>query len=226
MQLKALSTGRFQQQWTNEYSLIESVILSCVVEKRTVPVNSLILKQGTNLKNLMLVKKGKVSFGYCAGNGRVFQLGSLMCDDQLLGEMEFFSNYRCQMNVQALESVEVWEINGERLQKALLTEPKLALFFASAIAIDYQDTIEIFTQRLLHPIAYNIALDLYQRERNERKLDSFQKDYLEAERFGTTDRVYRRAIKLLEGLSLIKKEKNTIHVIDITKLKAFLEQKM
>ena len=74
--------------------------------------------------------------------------------------------------------------------------------------------------------AYNIALDLYQRERNERKLDSFQKDYLEAERFGTTDRVYRRAIKLLESLSLIKKEKNTIHVIDITKLKAFLGQKM
>nr|WP_236689461.1 hypothetical protein [Photobacterium angustum] len=128
------------------------------------------------------------------------------------------------MNIIAVEPIEVAIIDTQKLQRCLLEQPRLSLYFASAIAIDYQDTIEILSRRLLYPITYNVAYDIYHQYLNDLPVDGFQKNYLEAERFATSDRVYRRAIKELESKGLIAKEKNGLRILNLEGLKVFIEE--
>ncbi|MGP1782888.1 Crp/Fnr family transcriptional regulator, partial [Shewanella frigidimarina] len=169
----------------------------CITETKTVAAQHKLMQQGQQVNALILVPHGRISMGYTARNGRSFQLGTMTCDSQLFGEMEFFTDYLCQLDIIAEETLEISIINGDKLQQALLKTPQFALFFASAIAIDYQDTVDIFTRRMLYPIAYNIAYDLYHQYLKDQPVEGFTKCYLEAERFATTDRVYRRAVKKL-----------------------------
>ncbi len=162
--------------------------------------------QGEHVENLYLVDSGRISMGVTARNGKTFLLGTLECEQQVFGEMEFFTGYRCQMDIVPVEPVEVAIIDAQKLQKCLLEQPRLSLYFASAIAIDYQDTVEILSRRLLYPITYNVAYDIYHQYLNDLPVDGFQKNYLEAERFATSDRVYRRAVKELENKGFIAKE--------------------
>lgn len=223
MQLKPLDKGRFQPMWHQEHDAIERVMRECITETKTVVSQYKLMQQGQQVDALILVPRGRISMGYTARNGRSFQLGTMNCDSQLFGEMEFFTNYLCQLDIIAEESLDIAIINGDKLQHALLKAPKFALFFASAIAIDYQDTVDIFTRRMLYPIAYNIAYDLYHQHLKDQPVEGFTKCYLEAERFATTDRVYRRAVKNLEELGLIKRDKEGLVICDLAGLKAFIE---
>ncbi|GIU11929.1 Crp/Fnr family transcriptional regulator [Shewanella glacialipiscicola] len=224
MQLKPLAKGRFNQRWEQDYPLIERVIMECVTETKALKKGVHLMTQGQAFSSLVFVKQGRVSLGHTARNGRCFQLGTMNCDSQLFGEMEFFTQYRCQLDIIANEPLEIAIISGDKLQLSLTQHPQLALFFASAMAIDYQDTVDIFTRRMLYPISYNIAFDLYHQHLNDLPVDGFTKRYLEAERFATTDRVYRRAIKNLEELGLIEREKDSIRIFNLNALKAFVEQ--
>ncbi|NRB23233.1 Crp/Fnr family transcriptional regulator [Shewanella sp.] len=224
MQLKPLSKGRFQSLWEQEHDEIEQIMLECISETKLVPAHQKLMQQGQKVDSLILVKHGRISMGYTARNGRCFQLGTMVCDSQLFGEMEFFSGYKCQLDIVAEDDVEIEVICGDKLQQALIKQPMFALFFASAIAVDYQDAVDILARRMLYPIAYNIAYDLYHRYLDDLPVDGFTKCYLEAERFATTDRVYRRAVKKLEELGLIHKDKEEGIVIrDLEGLKAYLE---
>ena len=159
--------------------------------------------------------------GHTAMNGRRFQLGTLECDHQLFGEMEFFTGYRCQLDIIAEEPLEVARIDGEQLEQALVAHPRVALFFATAIAIDYQDTVDIFTCRMLYPISYNIALDLYHSHCHHNPVSGFRKGYQEAERFGTTDRVYRRAVKELMDKGWVERGEEGLQIRDLAGLRPF-----
>ncbi|GIU23921.1 Crp/Fnr family transcriptional regulator [Shewanella schlegeliana] len=223
MQLKPLAKGRFHSLWQQEHDAIEQTMRDCITETKTVPAQYKLMQQGQQVNALILVNYGRISMGYTARNGRSFQLGTMTCDSQIFGEMEFFTDYLCQLDIIAEEALEISIINGEKLQQALVKTPQFALFFASAIAIDYQDTVDIFTRRMLYPIAYNIAYDLYHQYLNDLPVEGFTKCYLEAERFATTDRVYRRAVKKLEDLNLIKREREGLVICDLAGLKAFIE---
>ncbi|MCU8036270.1 MULTISPECIES: Crp/Fnr family transcriptional regulator [unclassified Shewanella] len=220
MQLKPLSKGRYSQRWEQDYPLIEAVVLSCISEIKMLKKGAHLMTQGEAMASLVLVKQGRVSLGHTARNGRCFQLGTIDCDSQLFGEMEFFTQYHCQLDIIASEPLEIMLISAEKLQHCLGQHPQLALFFASAIAIDYQDTVDIFTRRLL---SYNVAFDIYHEYLNDLPVDGFSKRYLEAERFGTTDRVYRRALQNLEERGLIERRKDGIRICDLNALKKFVE---
>ncbi|MGL4456997.1 MAG: Crp/Fnr family transcriptional regulator, partial [Plesiomonas shigelloides] len=88
--------------------------------------------------------------------------------------------------------------------------------------IDYQDTVNILIHRMLYPIAYNVAYDLYQQYLRDFPVGGFTKSYMEAERFGTTDRVYRRAVKELTDLGLVERSKQGLSITDIDALKRYL----
>ncbi len=223
MQLKPLAKGRFHSLWEQEHDAIEQIMRECITETKVVAAQHKLMQQGQQINALILVPHGRISMGYTARNGRSFQLGTMMCDSQLFGEMEFFTDYLCQLDIIAEEPLEISIINGDKLQQALAKTPKFALFFASAIAIDYQDTVDIFTRRMLYPIAYNIAYDLYHQYLQDQPVKGFTKCYLEAERFATTDRVYRRAVKKLEEQGLIKRDKEGLIIQDLEGLKAFIE---
>ncbi|MGR5058832.1 Crp/Fnr family transcriptional regulator [Vibrio rotiferianus] len=224
MQLQTLGKGRFEAQWSEDKHLIEQTIRDCICTRRIFDENEKLLTQGEHVENLYLVDSGRISMGVTARNGKTFLLGTLECEQQVFGEMEFFTGYRCQMDIIPVEPVEVAIIDAQKLQKCLLEQPRLSLYFASAIAIDYQDTVEILSRRLLYPITYNVAYDIYHQYLNDLPVDGFQKNYLEAERFATSDRVYRRAVKELENKGFIAKEKKGLRILDLDGLRNFVEE--
>ncbi|PSU30479.1 Crp/Fnr family transcriptional regulator [Photobacterium lutimaris] len=224
MQLQTLGKGRFESEWNQDKQLIEQTIRDCICARRIFDENEKLLTQGEHVENLYLVDSGRISMGVTASNGKTFLLGTLECEQQLFGEMEFFTGYRCQMDIVPVEPVDVAIIDAQKLQRCLLEQPRLSLYFASAIAIDYQDTVEILSRRLLYPITYNVAYDIYHHHLNDLPVDGFQKNYLEAERFATSDRVYRRAVKELESKGFIAKEKKGLRILDLEGLRAFVEE--
>ncbi|MGI2260287.1 Crp/Fnr family transcriptional regulator [Shewanella sp. GXUN23E] len=225
MQLQSLAKGRFEALWQQDGARLEQLILSCISSRRLYDKHERILTQGEPVEQLYLVAAGRIAMGMMARNGRNFSLGTLSCDQHLFGEMELFTGYPCQMNIEAVEPLDVAVISIAKLQQCLQQEPALSLGFAAAIALDYQDTVEILARRMLYPISYNLAYDIYHQYLNDQPVDGFQLNYLEAERFATTDRVYRRAVKELESLGLIEKDKDGLRIRDLAGLKAFLDDK-
>jgi CRP-like cAMP-binding protein len=222
MQIKSLSKGRFHPLWQRENALVTRVFLENLTDKHIISEGEILYQQGQPVEQLTLVFSGKISLGYTAENGRRFQLGTIECDEQLFGEMEFFTGYPCQLDIMAEEPLSVAICSCDQLEKILVEHPKLAIFFASAIAVDYQDTLDIFLHRMLYPIAHNVAYDLYRQYQKKLPMDGFTKNYLEAERFGTTDRVYRRAVKELIDTGLVMRGNNGLEIKDLAGLKAFL----
>lgn len=222
MQLKALTKGRFHSIWRQDDAFIEKTFRELLSETRLIHENEYLFRQGQPVNQLIMVEAGRVSLRYSAENGRRFQLGAMDCDEQLFGEMEFFTGYRCQLDIIAEEPLTVAVCNCEQLEAALNEYPKLAIFFASAMAIDYQDTLEIFLHRQLYPIAHNIAYDLYRQHQNKQPMDGFNKKYQEAERFGTTDRVYRRAVKTLIDTGLVVCTREGLEINDLDGLRQYL----
>ncbi|MGL4859489.1 MAG: Crp/Fnr family transcriptional regulator [Enterobacteriaceae bacterium] len=222
MQLKALTKGRFHSTRQQDDSWIEETLRAHLSAPHWLAEGDYLFKQGQQVKQLMLVSAGKVSLCYNAENARRFQLGTIECDEQLFGEMEFFTGYPCQLDIIAQEPLRVAVCSCDKLEQLLLTHPRLAIFFASAMAVDYQDTLDIFLHRLLYPIAHNIAYDLYRQYQKKLPMDGFSKNYLEAERFGTTDRVYRRAVKELIDAGLVTRGPHGLEITDIARLEQFL----
>ncbi len=158
-----------------------------------------------------------------AANGRRFQLGEVNCDYHIFGEMEFFTQTPCQWNVVADEHMQVDVICIQKLAEALHENPEMMFFFASALAEDYQDSMGIYTNRLLHSITYNIAYDLLVQNQTNTVLGGFDKVNQEAERFGTSSRVYRRAVKDLLDKGFIRKGDQGLEIVDQQALRAFID---
>ena len=222
MQLKPLTKGRFHSIWQQDDAFIERTFRELLSDKQLIAENEHLYHQGQVVDRLIMVESGRISLRYSAENGRRFQLGAMECDEQLFGEMEFFTGYRCQLDIVAEEPLTVAVCSCERLEEALNQHPKLAIFFASAMAVDYQDMLEIFLHRMLYPIVHNVAYDLYRQHLNKQPMDGFSKNYQEAERFGTTDRVYRRAVKALIAAGLVVRTKQGIAIQDLDGLRKFL----
>ncbi|WP_299017948.1 Crp/Fnr family transcriptional regulator [uncultured Photobacterium sp.] len=224
MQLKPYPTGRFTSHLTALYEEFRQSFYQCLLHSKYYQSGEEILRQGQVVEHLYLVSVGRVSMNISAVNGRRFQLGEVDCDHHIFGEMELFNDTLCQWSVVAEEQIEVDVICLKAVADVLLKRPEFSLFFASALAYDYQDSLDIYTYRLLHPITYNIAYDLWHRHQKNVMLGSFDKAGQEAERFGTSSRVYRRAVKELIDKELIEKHGNEIRVIDIDALKVFLDK--
>ena len=74
---------------------------------------------------------------------------------------------------------------------------------------------------MLHPIAYNIALELWRDDQRTPMLGSRQSS-LEAARFGTIERVYRRAVGELIEKGLVEKRGHQLVVRDRERLRHYL----
>ncbi|MGI2258846.1 Crp/Fnr family transcriptional regulator [Shewanella sp. GXUN23E] len=224
MQLAPYAKGRFSGQLQQQAEAFTRALLSCDHQLTELQAGQQLLSQGKNLDFLYLVPAGKVSMHISAINGRRFQLGELSCAQHLFGEMEFFTGTLCQWSVVAEGPLQVRQICLKSVQQLLLTQPQHTLFFASALAWDYQDSLDIYTNRLLHTISYNIAWDLLQRSQTQNCLHAFGKMDQEAERFGTSSRVFRRAVRELVDKGLIERQGANLKVLDINKLQQFVDQ--
>lgn len=223
MKISPYPTGRFQRFLEQKSAEFRDLIFQCQIGSRYFDSGEAILRQGEQLQYLYVVPVGRVSMSIIAANGRRFQLGEANCDYHLYGEMEYFTQTPCQWNVVADEHMQVDIICIQKLTEALHQHPDMMFFFASALAEDYQDSMDIYTNRLLHPITYNIAYDLLVQKRTNTLLGGFDKVNQEAERFGTSGRVYRRAVKDLMDKGLIKKGEQGLEIIDEAALITFLD---
>ncbi|PKG38952.1 Crp/Fnr family transcriptional regulator [Psychromonas sp. Urea-02u-13] len=222
MRISPYTSGRFQSFLNDKRHAFKALIYQCQVGTRYVDVGNEILRQGEKLEHLYVVPLGRVSMSISAANGRRFQLGEADCDYHIFGEMEYFSKTPCQWTVVAAEHLQLDIICLTALTQALYLQPEMMFFFAAALAEDYQDSMDIYTNRLLHPITYNIAYDLLMQKETSAALGGFDKVNQEAERFGTSGRVYRRAVRDLIDKGLINKTEQGLTIIDEDKLRAFL----
>jgi len=215
-------TGRFKDFLDQKSFEFRDLIYQCQIGSRYFNAGDAILNQGEQLQYLYVVPIGRVSMNVVATNGRRFQLGEVNSDYHIYGEMEFFTQTPCQWSVIADEHLQVDIICIQKLAEVLHKKPGMMFFFASALAEDYQDSMEIYTNRLLHPIVYNIAYDLLIQKQANNFLGGFEKVNQEAERFGTTGRVYRRAVKDLVDKGLIRKGEQGLDIVDESALRTFL----
>ncbi|AXY03344.1 Crp/Fnr family transcriptional regulator [Vibrio alfacsensis] len=223
MRIKPYPKGRFSTLLAKKATDFRAFIYQCQIGSRYFNSGDAILKQGEPLDYIYVVPAGRVSMSILAANGRRFQLGEANCDDHIFGEMEYFTETPCQWSVVADEHMQVDIICIKKLTELLHAQPEMLFFFASALADDYQDSLDIYTNRLLHPIAYNIAYDLLERQQATPSLSGFDKVNQEAERFGTSGRVYRRAVKTLMEKDLIRKGELGLEIVDEQALKLFLD---
>ncbi|MDF2155400.1 Crp/Fnr family transcriptional regulator [Vibrio sp. CAU 1672] len=223
MKIAPYPNGRFKSYLEQKRAEFRKLIYQCQISSRYFDAGEAILRQGEQLQYLYVVPVGRVSMSIIAANGRRFQLGEANCDYHIYGEMEYFTQTPCQWNVVVDEHMQVDVICIQKLTEALHKHPEMLFFFASALAEDYQDSMDIYTNRLLHPITYNIAYDLLVQKQANTLLGGFGKVNQEAERFGTSGRVYRRAVKDLMDKGLIRKEEHGLEIVDEAGLKAFIE---
>ncbi|ASA57257.1 Crp/Fnr family transcriptional regulator [Vibrio gazogenes] len=226
MQVQPNKNARFYPYLQSNLPLFRQVLNDSCVAQHRFSAGELLLTQGQKVDHLYVVSVGRVSMNITVASGKRFQLGEVQCDDHIFGEMEFFTQVLCQWNVVAEEDIDVAVISAARLAQAMLHSPEITMFFASALAEDYQDSLDIYTQRLLWPIMYNIAYDLWIRHQSDVALGGFERIDSEAERFGTTSRVYRRAVKALLDRGLVVKHGHHLSIGDPSKLKAFLDDKI
>lgn len=223
MKIAPYSSGRFKNHLDQKSSEFKDLIYQHQVNSRYFNRNDEILRQGEQLQYIYIVPAGRVSMSISAANGRRFQLGEVNCDYHIFGEMEFFTQTPCQWSVVADEQMQVDVICIQKLAEALHEKPEMLFFFASALAEDYQDSMGIYTNRLLHSITYNIAYDLLVQSQTNTVLGGFDKVNQEAERFGTSSRVYRRAVKDLLDKGFIIKGQHGLEIIDLRALQAFID---
>lgn len=224
MQLQPYPVNRFSSYLKLHFADFKKALYTCVTESRYYHKGDSILEQGQKMDMLAIVPQGRISVNIIASNGRRFQLGEVDCDHQILGEMEFFTETPCQWNIIADEAMKIEMLSVKQLETLLIEHPEFTMFFASALSFDYQDSMDIYTNRLLHSITYNIANDLLHRAQNKVMLNAFNTFSQEAERFGTSSRVYRRAIKILIDKKLIVKEDGYLRIVDINALQNFVDE--
>ncbi|HAS3560563.1 TPA: Crp/Fnr family transcriptional regulator [Vibrio cholerae] len=222
MQLTANTTGRFSGYLNAQLPAFRLALSQCQTATKRFDAGEALLQQGQPVESLYVVSCGRVSMNILAANGRRFQLGEVQCDDHLFGEMEFFTAMSCQWNVVAEEPIQAMVICAQKLQECLEQQPVLSLFFASALAQDYQESLDIYTQRLMHSISFNIAYDLLLQHETRVNLGGFERMEPEAERFGTSSRVYRRAVKELVDRGLVEKGERGLIIKDLEALRAFV----
>ncbi|CEO41169.1 Crp/Fnr family transcriptional regulator [Photobacterium kishitanii] len=223
MQLTPSPSTRFSDYLTQHYLSFRQALYRCQIGSKRYQIGDPILQQGQAITQLVIVPVGRVSMHICAVNGRRFQLGEMDCNYNVFGEMEFFTKTQCQWSVVVEEAIEIDILDIKKVEKLLLEHPEFSLFFASALALDYQDSLDIYTYRLLHPITYNIAFDLLQHARRSLTLGRFNKVDKEAERFGTSSRVYRRALKTLIQQGLVEKKGTELIILDLIGLQKFVD---
>ena len=213
--------GRFHAELSRLAPKFSQALQACSLFDRRYLPGEFIMRQGEQSEHLYLVATGRVSLSSAVHSGRLFQLGEIACQRQIFGEMEFFSATPVQWNVVAQTELDASVICAHKLAQRLLAAPELTLFFAAALASDYLDTLDITTSRVLHPIAYNIAYELW-RERQRTPMLGSRKRSHEAARFGTTDRVYRRALKELIDQGIVQDGEDGPQIADVTRLRHYL----
>jgi len=182
-----------------------------------------LLTQGQKITELYWVETGFYTVGHCASNGRHLSLGLYHADNCLIGEIELLTDTPCQFDVRANETITAKVVPLQWIIQLMQQAPELAIWMTQSLSQKYQGTMTTAMNRILHPLVYNVAWDIEQRYLEAKPQVNFAQVYKEAERFGCSERVYRRVVNQLIALELIEKSDNQLKVKDIEALSRYLK---
>lgn len=165
---------------------------------------------------------GEYTMHYHADNGKVFSLGQRFVSDTIIGEIEFLTQTPSQFSVIANDAMTVQVIPLAMMEKILLTHPEVGIWLSQLLSISYQHGMAKTMERFLQPLVFNIMADIYERYRQQKPLVDFSQVYREAERFGCSERNYRRAITQLIDEQFIRKQFNEYIICDVEKFRKAL----
>lgn len=183
-----------------------------------------LLKQGQAIDKLYWMEMGQYTVGYTATNGRSFSLGLFSADNRLFGEIELLTDTHSQFDVRTNDIIDVKVVPVAFINQVMQGDPKVAIWLSQSLSEKYQDAMTTAMNRILHPLVYNIALDIQQRYLGSKPAVNFLLVYKEADRFGCSERVYRRVVNQLVDMDLIEKIDNQLQVKHVDKLIEFLSQ--
>lgn len=192
------------------------------VKKKDFGPGETILRQGEEIKALYWIMLGEYTMHYHADNGKVFSLGQRFVSDTIIGEIEFLTQTPSQFAVIANDVMTVQIIPLAMMEKILLTHAEVGIWLSHLLSISYQRGMSKTMERFLQPLVFNIMADIYERYQQNKSLVDFSQVYREAERFGCSERNYRRAIGQLIDEQYIRKQASEYVICDVEKFKKIL----
>lgn len=181
-----------------------------------------LLRQGQSVDQLFWIEAGSCTVNYTAANGRRYSHGKFGAGERFYGEIEFFTGRPVQFDIRCEEETLVRVVPVQALEQLMAAEPLVGIWISQCLAETYQGVMDQVTSHFMYPLAYNIARDLLEREQGERAEVQLDKVVREAERFGCSERVYRRAVTQLIDLGLIERTNRHLKITSHEKLQRYL----
>lgn len=195
----------------------------CNLKKKCYSEGQPLMRQGQVVTEIYKVEFGKVGINYSCQSGKTFRLGTHLVEKHLFGDLEFLTGQVCQYNVYADEDITVEVIPFSLLFELIKTHPEISIWLSQNIAARNLSRSKDLIKKLINPLHYNIAMDLYQRSCGKSQSNCYNNMQKDSERFGCTTRAYSRIISDLVSYGLVEKKHGTISVYNLDKLKSYIE---
>ncbi len=205
----------------NGLNEMQHYINSAMYKKVDFQKGDILLRQGEQIKHLFWVESGSFTISHTAANGRKLNLGLIRSDQKIFGEVEMFSKAACQFDLTAFSESSVYIVPVDDMIDILINNPFISIWISHSISLNYVCRTEFTANRILYPLSYNIAMDIFINYITG-KSKGFDLQYKEAERFGCSERVYIREVKKLEASGIIQRENGKIVEFDKDKIIEYL----
>jgi len=211
-----------QQFAQRGHQILRDAVNAAPLKSKLMADGEVILRQGEEIKALYWIALGEYTMHYNAGNGKTFSLGQRFVSDTIIGEIEYLTHTPSQFSVVAHESMTVKVIPRAMMDALLTRHAEVGVWLSQLLSTSYQRGMAKTMERFLQPLMFNIVTDLYERHQQNKPLVDFSQVYREAERFGCSERTYRRALHQLVDEKYLEKITSDYVICDIDKFRQLL----
>ncbi|MBK0033203.1 Crp/Fnr family transcriptional regulator [Erwinia sp. S43] len=211
-----------QQFAQRGHQILRDAVNAAPLKSKLMGAGEVILRQGEEIKALYWIALGEYTMHYNAGNGKTFSLGQRFVSDTIIGEIEYLTHTPSQFSVVAHESMTVKVIPRVMMDELLTRHAEVGVWLSQLLSTSYQRGMAKTMERFLQPLMLNIVSDLYERHQQNKPLVDFSQVYREAERFGCSERTYRRALHQLVDEKYLEKVASDYVICDIDKFRQLL----
>ncbi|WP_245874405.1 Crp/Fnr family transcriptional regulator [Cedecea neteri] len=211
-----------QQFAQRGHQILRDAVYAAPLKSKEIGPDEFILRQGEEIKALYWITLGEYTMHYNAENGKAFSLGQRFVSDTIIGEIEYLTHTPSQFSVVAHDSMTVKVIPLAMMDTILTSHAEVGVWLSQLLSTSYQRGMARTMERFLQPLVFNIVADLYERHQQNKPLVDFSQVSREAERFGCSERTYRRVINQLIEEHYIQKVAHEFVICDIEKFRQVL----
>lgn len=207
-------------------ALIEQLMLKETLGESILAISELhffekgetILTAGEELSYYYIIGDGKAKVTYLLENGTSILL-KFHTEPNSLGDIEFLRNHTVKCDVEAVKDTYMIAFPTSVLRETYIEDPRLLRHLADGLSDKLFATLNNSSYNLAYPLINRLSSYLCEVMTDENMIilsSTFQdiSKYL-----GTTYRHLYRTLKKLETDGIIKMQSNTVHVLDVEKLR-------